>query len=343
MRNIYDTETVSTFVNPTLMKSLVNFLLKISYTVLQQHQCATLFKNTTSFNTVTSTLFTNILRHNKQEAFTFVIPPKNTPIPESFQILTQDGIPLDLYLLSKFNPQIVNTINTMPEYISKIVMNGSKYIRPNLTFIDQYDFQNTMVRDILVRSYHQLKKTWVSSSILKICAKLYGVILSGSISSVFNLERTVQQKLNAVFMNLFLTSALDKTQASKIMLVMNSSFYLPPLSELKDVLKLIDDTCPNGLTTLTDAFKVSKNFTPDRVILDKALLLSRNQKIGPDIPTSSLALEFPPYFVYIVLLGLSNVKIGISYKIKDCLLKTEIAELTNYFKYPDLPCVADVY
>lgn len=342
-KNIYNTPTAQNFMNEKMISSIANYLVRVSYSVVGEQQQQDIFKNTSNFNSLLSTMFNNCLKTNKQELFTLMTPPKNIPIPEPFHIITLGSIPFDVFLLSEVYPKDMVGLNGFGEYNSKIILNTNNYMRSTLVFTDAIEFQHQFVRNILIRSYYQVHNNWLAKNIIKVIGRLYGLVLSNTIGALFNLEKPTQQQMIVIFTHFWLRHFMTQKDTNNLLRLMNTQLFFPDTDVINTTIEKIEELHKNGMETLENVFEVITPLLPQRAFISNQLLVARLQKLGPDIISSSMALNFPPYFVYLVLLGLSDIKIGLSFKMKDMLSKADRYELINYFKYENNTCLRNVF
>jgi len=81
--------------------------------------------------------------------------------------------------------------------------------------------------------------------------------------------------------------------------------------------------------TLDEVLKVIDEYGHDRLKdkgiprLTRSVLNTKFSNLFPESHIATTALEYPPYFFFMILLVLSNVRIGLSFSMKDMNLVNE--------------------
>jgi len=311
-RNIFDTLMVRTTVNQVLMQELTTFIAQNRTCRLGQGEVRTLLSGRSLAATVISSLFTRAVQLHKEELFGFVRIPTTTPAPE---IVTFNHVTFDLKQMVAVDETggVLRVISTVPEFVNKIFYNVTPMLRQSGELIDTGAFQSQMMRDLLVRSYYDTKSVvWLTPSLLRYLCRFYNMSMSATVGSVYNLTFPEQQTVATVFSLYFLQCVSNADSAEAMIKTAKLGLGSPDqiqsvISLLKDVLAeryammSLDDVCL-GITKLGIARLETVN---------RRFLYTRQRSVGPDVMTSMLALEYPPYWCYLVLLVLSGRKMGL--------------------------------
>jgi hypothetical protein len=107
-------------------------------------------------------------------------------------------------------------------------------------------------------------------------------------------------------------------------------------NELVQIFSFVEDTLGKKTPeTLEDVLKVIDAYDHDRLKnngqsrLTSAVLRTRMSNIFNESHVSSIALEYPPYFLFLIMLVLSNVRIGLSFSMKNLNMIKEGHEVTD--------------
>lgn len=239
------------------------------------------------------------------------VSPKETSVPE---LLTSSSITLDLKQCSDSN-----IIRGIPELKDKILVNLSGVLRPNRDEGYQVNavdiFQNLFVRGHLVASY-QDADDWLTPYLSEYGVKTYSMILSGLISKFYNLSLTETLKVAGIFA-LWMSQMLSREQ---------DGLHCPPLfmkatyvgtrGELMELANVIKDMYPDGLNIFNACDCVSKLITERVRNFNVAALGAMTGNLGPDQITSRIALEYPPYWIYMLIMALSGAKLPLIYQLQ---------------------------
>lgn len=329
MKNFYENFTVKSLFNDSMIKTLIAYLVKNPVNILPPNQQEIIFKEKTISNDLISKLYREIEKTDIPRMFSLLYPPRRTPLPE---VVTYSSFLIDFEQLHDFNPSLVSVAKSYDEYKGKNVINITPYVKTDLLFSDQSEFQQRVLRDVLSKSYFLETKCWIKP-ILKIIGKIYSITLSKPIASAYNLSATEYMILNSIFLLYFLTITSSTEYAKNIMRSFNSYFGILDNTQLDTFFSQIDDILKHKpLTNFLDIFECAKKLLPERVgSLSYSVLALKIKKIGNDSVASMIASEYPPYFVYLVIVSLSKIKTGLSYRIKDYLSPKEIDQIDRYF------------
>lgn len=330
MKNFYNNFTVLSIFNMQMLKSLTAYLAKTSDNILPQNQQEIIFKEKTIANDLISKVYREIEKTGiTTPMFSLLYPPRKVPLPE---IVTYSSLLMDFEQLHEFNPSLTTLIQSYPEYDRKNVINITPYVKPNLLFSDQSEFQQRVIRDVLSKSFFLEKKCWVKP-VLKIIGKIYSIALSKPLAGVYNLSVGEYLILNSLFLYYFFTITSSQEYAKGLMSSYTNYFGSVDKQNLNAFFSQVEDILKgNPLTKLMQIFQCSKELLPERTkSMGYQTLAKLTTKLGTDSISSTIALEYPPYFVYLVIAALSRIKTGLAYRIKEYLSPKDVNDLDQYF------------
>jgi hypothetical protein len=330
--SIFDTLTARTTITKSQLTELVNFIIFNRGYRLGVNEVKTLTGVRPLTATVIGNIFSRAVELHKETLFSFLrVPKANVKIPE---VLTYTHVTYDLKQLNIDNDKtLYETISKIPDFANTLCLNVTPMIRDTGLPIDALALQATFVRDLLSRSYFDNKTTmWLTPSLMRYLCRFYNMSMSSTIGSVYNLSFQEQQAVATVF-SLYFLQLISDTNTAEIIIkswklgLGTTQDIISVLSHLKDLLAekydamSLDDVCTgiNGLG-LGRLGSVNRKF-----------LYTRMRSIGPDIFTSMMALEYPPYWAYLVLLTLSGRKMGLIATFKKNDLQKESVSFAEDF------------
>ena len=276
--------------------------------------------------------FDRIVSYRKLHNFAVIhIPKKEISIPE---MLTYDAIALDL-------KQFPSNSAIMPikELHDKILVNATSTTRwnpqQNTYEISATDvFQNIIARGQLVASYNDMRY-WLSSYLSEFVVKSYSMILSGIISRYFNLSLMDTLKVMgicALYMAQMLTPDDDDQVCPPLYLKCS---FIGSRDELVNLAKECEEESRDGLTVEKMCKLISTLVTERIKVFNMQAFNMMCCNLGPDQITSKIAMEYPPYWLYILLLAMSGAKIPLIYQMNQQRLTQEgrskfLAQLYTY-------------
>lgn len=315
-RKFFDTE----FVKYTGMDINVDRMLK--YVVMNQGTVydsddltALAQQIRTILKTPMSELFDRVVARGALANFAAInVSAKDTSIPE---LLTMPNITVDLGHL----PVSTAPLASIPKLNNKILINLTGVTKSTpysneLTVTNVDILQNLIVRGQLVAGFHDDKSDWIVSNtnMLLFVLKSYSMILATDIARYYNLDLDAMQRIATI-----LTLYMDYACGSPVGRPSTMSRW-DWCSDMS-IRHMIVDSCSeyvdgNGNFTLSGACSSLANLISNRMekfSLDTMLAFSG--RLGPDVITSRIALEYPPYWVYLLILALNGNKIPLAYKL----------------------------
>ncbi len=241
-----------------------------------------------------------------------LVPAKTVAVPEIF---TFRHIPFDI---KQFPPDLAAVFKLIPTLNDKIVLNTTPFLKASGQFSDLTGFQNIVVRDLLTRSFATSSTgTWLTPRLALYVAKIYSMSLGSAIAEWFQLDIRQRGIISTLFAFYFLQQMSSAKLAETYIRTQRKYLYLPETQDIEQILGLIIETIGElSLVTLDQTYQVINAIGIQRMEVNRRSVLSRVQKLGPDIYTTALSLEHPAYFIYLILLCVSGVKIGLNFRLK---------------------------
>ncbi len=265
----------------------------------------------TILKTPVSEIFDRIVARGALSNFAAInVSAKDTYIPE---LLTMPNITIDLLVV----PSASRMLTSTPVLKDKILLNLTGITKDNrynneLTVSNVDVLQNLIVRGQLVATYHD-DKEWIDSNtnVMLYALKSYSMILSTSIARYYNLNLEDLQKVSTI-LALYMDCACGGTLERP--LTMSRWDWCPPPVVRRSIADACEDYTQGGnfnLQSVCTAMSKLISSRMDKFNMDT--LLSFCGKLGPDIITSRIALEYPPYWVYLLILALNGNKIPLNF------------------------------
>lgn len=240
-------------------------------------------------------------------------------IPE---LLAQTLITLDLKQIDT-----ANVTRSLPMIRDRVIVNLSSIIRQDkntgrFTVSSVDSFLSSFVKSYLVASYND-SDDWLSPYLGEFTVRTYSMILSSLVARYYNLTQVEALSVMAVCA-LFMSQMLGGEKDDPVFpALFRKCTYLGTYRELAEVADLCKEYSQDGLD-LEKLCECIIAISPSRLsTLTVHSFTSLTGNLGPDSITSHLALEYPPYWIYILLLALSGNKIPIVYQLNNMRLAQE--------------------
>ena len=256
--------------------------------------------------------FDRLVAAEKLNNFAAIYIPKMVgSLPE---LLTSSNITLDLKQISD-----TSTIRAIPELRDKVLINLTSVLRRDRNygglFVNAVDvFQNLFVRGHLVASYED-SDGWLSPYLGEYTVRSYSMILSGIISRYYSLSLTETLKIAGI-LSLFMCQLLSRDSDSLVNPpLFNRCTHAGNRGELLMLAEACEEKSKHGLT-LESTVALIAELGPERMSkFDVQSFKSLCGGLGPDLLTSGIALEYPPYWVHMLLMALSGAKLPLIYQL----------------------------
>jgi hypothetical protein len=323
--SIFDTFTAQTTINKAQLTELVNFIIFNRGYKLNANEVKTLTGARSLTATVIGNLYSRAIELRKEAVFSFLKVPKlGVSIPE---VLTYTHVTYDLKQLgdSAEGKDLYEVVSRIPDFANTICFNTTPLLRGTGEPIDALSFQSIFVRDLLSRSYFDNKSTmWLSPSLIRYLCRFYNMSLSSTIGTVYNLTFQEQLAVATVFSLFFLQKVSDTNSAEAF--IKTQKLDLGSVQEITDIINRVKTALGDKYDSMTldDACAGVNALGIGRLqSIGRKFLYTRLRSIGPDVFTSTMALEYPPYFTYLVLLTLSGRKMGLTSTLKRTTLQKD--------------------
>lgn len=247
------------------------------------------------------------------------IPPKEQSVPE---LLTASSVVLDLKQLPD-----TSVISSMPMLKDKVIINLTSLLKQdrqtgNLVVNAVDNFQNHFVRGHLVASYND-SDGWLSPYLADYTIKTYSMILSGLISRFYNLTLTETLRVMGI-LALYMSQMLSRDNDDLVCPnLFNRCTFIGSRAELMSIAESCAHLSAEGLTMESTCQLISEIGTDKIRKFDLRAFVAFCGNLGPDAITSQIALEYPPYWLYMLILALSGAKLPIIFQMNSQRLTQE--------------------
>ena len=332
-QNIFSAISVASVVPPASREDLLQFLINNRQHILRPSEKSDAFNVRFSANTLVSEIVHRIANSGKDTAFNLInLPSKTTSLRE---VVDMTFIPFDILQLKDVTPTFSKSLSLISELDDKMIINITDIVRNNGNFSDLTQFHWRVVRDFLSRSFYVSPgNSWLTPAVVRYVAKVYSMTMASRISQAFNLTRETTDLVQCVFC-LFYVAAMTRAQdAASFVKSSQKQLGIPHSADLHQVTSFVEDILHKSVPeSLEEVFAVIDAFGSDGLTgssgsrLNRPTLMGRFQNLYSESHVSSISLEYPPYFLYMIILALSGSKVGLSYYLKSLNLDKEGREV----------------
>lgn len=328
-QNIYKTLSVASVIPTPMIQDLIDFLISNRNFIFSNEKRSDAFKTRFSGHSLLSDFVHRITVLGKDQAYSLVrLPTKIVALREAVDMTF---LPIDILQMKELVPSSVKSLSLLPELNDKLVINISDITKVNGDFSDVTQFQYRVVRDFLSRSFYiSDSNVWISPTLVRYVAKVYSMTIGGQVARLFGLSPLIQQFVQTVFCAFFVGKMTSEDVAHTFLTVHARQLGLSDSASLNQILAFIQDTLNKPVpTSLEDVCKVIDAYDHDQLKsshgsrINRPVLNMRFSSLFPEGHVSIIALEYPPYFLFLILLALSNVRIGLSVHMKNMNLIRE--------------------
>lgn len=325
-RKFFDTKFASDAGLEKQMPRVVRYLVDNRNEVLSYDEVAQLASSIRSIlKTPLSEVFDRIAASEALRNFAAIFARNSSSsLPE---MLTTTSITIDSSQVNE-----VNTVRSMPELYKKIFVNLTPTLRFDkqrgmLTVSAVDNFQTLFVRGHLVASY-QDSDGWLPPYIAEYAVKSYSMILSGMISKYYGLSLPETLKIMGVFAFYFCQMLSRDGDNSTLPPLFNRCTYIGNRGELlvmsEEICEFVQSINADINLSIDTVCTLIANFGPSRMAkFDYMGFKALCGGLGSELITSLIALEYPPYWIYLLVASLSGAKLPLIYKLNEHRLVNE--------------------
>ena len=328
-KNIFNTNIVKTIVNKNHIRDIVKFLIKYNSEIMvDSDYYDTVFNAKSIINTPINKCL--LKTQSLGSAFyenTFALLDIGNSLA-SPEILTYRMLTFDTNQFGEIDSSFVSALKPF-KLDSKILLNTSSFnLDSNNIKINM--IQTTVIRSLLMRSYYSSDRIWMSSpSLMKDIAKIYSMLLSQTIARSYNLQYQEQLLILGLFSYYFF--AKTTSDPAGMLRGHGLSLGLTSSTDIDMLLELMDEVTSGTEVTLSHVCEAigALGISGRVASLNTKILNTYVKGWGPNIIESTLAIEYPPYFLYLLFLASSGEKIGIYQLLKYSKLQNDAKSLTD--------------
>jgi len=334
-QNIFTTLSVASVMPQSMRNDLLDFLISNRQSLLSPQRKSEAFRSRFSGHGPIADIVHRISTLGKDQSYALInIPTKSTSLRE---VVDMTFVPFDILQLKDVTPSYSKTLSLIPELDDKIVLNVSDITRSNGDFSDISQLQWRITRDFLSRSFYVSSgNVWISPALVRYVAKVYSMTIGGQIARLFGLSPLIQMFIQTVFGMYFVGKMTSSDIAPEFIRSHYRGMGVVDAQELVQIFSFVEDVLGKKTPeSLEEVMKVIDEYGHDQLKhngqsrLTRAVLHVRFSNLFPESHVSTIALEYPPYFLFLILLVLSNVRIGLSFSMKNLNLVREGHEVVE--------------
>ncbi len=341
--NIFKTPAVASVLPQKMLENLIDFLVTHRQYILPLSKKNDAFKSRLVGNGPIVDIVHRLTTLGKDQTYSLIrFPSKTTTLRE---VVDMTFVPFDLLQIKEAIPHTAKILDVIPELNDKIVINISDITKSDGTFSDITQFHWRIVRDFLSRSFYtNTGNIWITPALVRYVAKVYSMTIGGQIARLFGLSSLMQMFVQTLFC-LYFSGRMTKPELAQSFVKTNSkALGLQDPQDLNQIFAFVEDVLgKDAPETLEEIFTVIDMYNHDQLKINGVSRLTRpvlNVKFSslfPEGHVSTIALEYPPYFLFLILLVLSNTRIGLSIHMKNLNLIREGQDvMTQLLKSPVL-------
>lgn len=309
-------------------KNARKFLIENADYITLNHDIETglLHSRDTLVKSVVSELYQQAVSEEKLNIFTLLDLDKTNKIPSWFLISWLD---LDILELRDIDSSSYDVLSSMPKYKDKILVDVTPYRNKKTGKItDTTSFHDRLIRDMLARSYYLSGKMWLSPTLIYLLTKFYALILSTKIGRTYNLTHP-EQYVIATILSVFFTNRCTDTNDT-INPVMHKMDFLQRVVDTKEIYNVIKKDYNGKEFDLQAAVDTIVKLGPSRMNkFTLSTFRSMNSNMSSNQLMSLIALDYPPYWCYLIISALSGAKTSIYHTIRNLNLSKETSIFTK--------------
>jgi len=311
-RYITDTRFAGTFDIERQFRIVVDYLIANRTVIANTQDLANIFATRATLSTPMIDMFNRCMSTGYINEFATILRVNDhIGIPD---ILTMNSVVTDLKQSKYSKP-----LQPYPELHQKIIMNISSLVRMSNTgyFVTAIQELHSMyVKAMLTRSYAMSNDTWLSPAHNQFVIRSYSMLVATIIARNTGLDFNELLTVATIFA-LYMCQMLSSNDRE---MVPNSFYNLNYLGQRSDLVRFVEenqDIIESGLTLDKCCDLVAKTGPARLKKYNTDLFYRQCVSLGSyiDTLTTRIAMEYPPYWVYLNIYAQSGAKLGSFMKI----------------------------
>lgn len=333
--SLFDTQVAKTTGMLNQTDNVSKFIIKNRYTYLDTNIRDHILNTRVFIQTGISMLMGNIMNSPVVDAFAPMDSAlSNDPVPE---LLASTNVSLDTKQFK--DPTLISTYS---EFKDKTIINLSHLIKKNTRgsskpeISDINEIHKLYMRGAFTMSYHD-SNGWLTPDLAKYIIQTYAMTISGLIARKHNLTYNEQLTIAGV-LSLYMAQLMSHSSEdmTKPLLMMRCN-YLGNRQDIETMLEIFSEDV-TGLLNADQIKNLIVKHSPDRL---KSFSIGEFYRyasaLSQEHVPAMIALEYPPYWVYMLMIALSGGKIGLLYQLKQHRLdKDGMVFIKNLISSPTL-------
>jgi hypothetical protein len=316
--NIFETTAYNFYNVADQLPLLAKFLIDNRNFRITTEDINSIYRTNVLTNTAMKAIFETAVRDGVLDKFAPIkIGSSSASVPE---FVTTDLFVFDILQIKDINSNVYNSINALPEFTDKIVLNFTQYLKSKtMEANDMPGIQSEIVKGLLIRSYYN-SVDWLSPDLINYLAKSYSMIISSLISKTYNLDYNQQLIIATIFTIYFHQMCYDNPNPKDLPnRALNLSTHLGNRIQVKDTFDQIQEHLGDDLDLsivrccelIAKMINRLDTFMPNK-------LYNICQGLNSTKPMSNvLSLEYPPLWAHAILNALSGAKSSLAMKLKN--------------------------
>ena len=308
---LWETRFAKTFDYSSTFKSIVKYLVQNRSIVLSHQELQPIYQLKPYSKTIINELFERCVNTGYIQEFASIYPiiqKTDNSLPEG---LTGTDIVYDLK-----NNRNSYPLSTYQELNNKLLINIAGLVKRNeqtkiLTVSDVNELHSMYIRSMLVRSF-STSDSWLTPNLITYITKVYSLSLAGMVGKYENLSFQEQITVAMVFA-LYMSQqfARNDDNPAKPRNFFKCTF-LGSISDLENMAARGAEKASEGLTLENVAELISETGPQRLQKFNISSLYTMGKQLGSalDAIPTYIALEYAPYFTFMVLNVLSGGKGG---------------------------------
>ena len=327
-RSLYLSPVTLSILNKNQISDLVTFLVSYRDRLLMPDDVVgRILTQRPLTRTPISTLFSHAVESGKVSPLVRMlnVPGALHDVPE---VVTYQYVTFDVLQFPAFSEGFRRALDHT-KFKDALLLNVTPWIAGSGNVSDLLALQSAIVRDLLVRSYFKASGTWISPQVTRYNAKIYSMSLAALVAGTYNLTYMEQKVVAGIFAYFFLSQCLSERDVEPFFRASANALHMEKSADVDLVVQLMKAIAkPAASWTLSDAVGCIHQIGIERLkTLSTHVLYTKARSWGPDVYTSALALEYPPYFVYLLLMIASGRKTSLAFTLKKLSLDREIRDI----------------
>jgi hypothetical protein len=248
------------------------------------------------------------------------------------EVLSYQHTTLDALQFDRVSPVAARAIGHT-DFAGKLIINATPYFDSTGKLSDLPGLQANITRDLLVRSHYTTMLTWVTPDIALQTAKIYTMSLGSSLERLYDLDISTAAVIKLIFLYYYISLVSKVGDQDNVFRNAAQTLFKQHTGTITPIIEEFKKTGAAGpdKITIDTVCEVARELGPRKMsnLSPKIIYTIGARMVSGEGLTGGLAVEYPPYWVYLLTRAASGKKMGLTFTLKKMGLMRDVDKIVG--------------